>query len=108
MIVPEYTFLSIAILIGFALAVSSQKIFEVRKRAFRISFLLAFLVLILADNWAAQNGFWIFDGARFSKFLVPFVPIEMVVIGLAMFLATVFFFENISPRRKTPGPKTPL
>ena len=98
MIIPGYTSFSILVFLACALAVAFQAVYNKHTKAFLVSLSVAIAMLLGSDNFAAMQGLWNYDPEFLSQWMIPFVPAEKILVGIAFFLATIFFFEHLSSR----------
>lgn len=97
----EYTLVSVTALAFFwVLNEYSNPFFKNKKTVF-VCLGIVVLAQFLADNWAAMRGFWIFNDAVTLGVRVPFIPLENLLFGTALFLCSVFWWELFSKNKKT-------
>lgn len=96
----EYTIVSIGALAFFwFLNEHANPFFKNKKIVFWSLGIIVFAQLV-ADNWAAARGFWVFNDSVTVGVRVPVIPLENLLFGTALFLCTVFFWEWFSANPK--------
>lgn len=91
----EYTLAAVVMLV-LAMAANLRWNTAVRQspRAFAMALSLAAVAQLVFDNVTVWRGFWQFNEAAISGIRVPFMPIENLLFGLALFLFTVLAWEK--------------
>ncbi len=92
----EYTALSVlafALCLYYALAVLRLD----AKRLAIISSISLFFQLIF-DNYMTSLGLWSFDFSKTIGLAVPVIPVENLMFGIALTIATVASWERLSRR----------
>lgn len=92
----EYTLLTIAALLvtgGLHAAFTPKQ----RLGQLASSSLVVLAFQFVFDNFAVWRGFWVFNDAMASGIRAPFLPIENLGFGLALFWLVVFLFDRAGP-----------
>ncbi len=91
----EYTFEAVVMFV-LAMAANLRWNPSVRQNpgAFLAALGLAALAQLIFDNATVRLGFWQFNEAAISGIRIPFMPVENLVFGLALFLFTALAWEK--------------
>ncbi|MBI4361501.1 lycopene cyclase domain-containing protein [Candidatus Micrarchaeota archaeon] len=97
----EYTFVSLGMLILAAgLNMAYNPAFR-RRKTVLVAVSMAALAQVVFDNVTVAAGFWEFNDAATLGIRIPFMPLENLFFGLALFLFTIFFFEHFKNQGKS-------
>jgi ABC-type Co2+ transport system permease subunit len=99
MIIPPFTWLALVILIVCVLLLQHQGRAFTRMRAFQLALIGSLVAVIVFGNWAAHAGIWRVSIGATSRFFVPFLSLEELVLWLSAALLTILLFEHLSRKK---------
>ncbi len=90
----EYTLAAVAmVLVGLGLNFRFNPVFRENKKAVLLASFVAVAAQLVFDNLTVWRGFWHFNDVAMSGIRIPFMPVENLLFGLALFLFTVVMWE---------------
>jgi lycopene cyclase domain-containing protein len=94
--IPTYTILSVFALLGVFLLDRKLGTRVYLKNGFHDALAAAIVFQLVFDNWAASLGFWEFNPSVGIGMYAPFIPMENLMFGAAMFwlVSAVFTYLN--------------
>ncbi len=98
----EYTLAAVAmVLVGLGLNLKFNPAFRQNQKAVLWAAGIAILVQLVFDNLTVWRGFWHFNDAATLGVRLPFMPVENLFFGVALFLFTVAVWEiALKPAKK--------
>ncbi len=94
----EYTAAAVAMfLAGLGLNLKFNPVFRKNQTAIMVATGIVVVAQLVFDNLTVATGFWHFNDAATLGIRIPFMPLENLFFGLALFLFTALFWEW-SPR----------
>jgi lycopene cyclase domain-containing protein len=87
----EYTLMAVAALaFSAALCISSK----IPKKPALAACAIGLLLQLIFDNMMTAQGLWIFDFSKTLGIAVPIIPLENLLFGAALILASIWSWER--------------
>lgn len=97
----EYTFVSLGVLaLSALLNIAYNPAFK-KAKIVAVALVVAALAQFVFDNLTVALGFWQFNEAATLGIRIPFMPLENLFFGAALFLFTVFSWERFGGQDKS-------
>ncbi len=101
----EYTAAAVLMFaVALGLNLKFNPVFQQNHMAAMVALAVAALAQLIFDNLTVWRGFWQFKQAAISGVLLPWMPVENLLFGLALMLFTVLVWERLqTPEKQAQG-----
>ena len=89
----EYTLISFAVLL--ASIYYAVAIVKIDRKNLAIACLISAFFQLIFDNYMTSLGLWSFDFSYTLGMAIPFIPLENIVFGTSLAIATIASWERL-------------